>query len=424
VRQPTLLREAVNAATAALREREETLELRVQERTHELATLLHVSRTLASTLELEEVVDLVLDQLARVVEYVGARVWLVDGDEVILVGDRGPLRADARSSRASLRDRPLVNETYQSGAPIIVDDVRGDDNDRARAWRMREAAGALPPGLEYLRSWLGVPLVARDRVIGVISIGHDESAHFRPEHADIALAFATQAAIAIENARLYEEAQGRAALEERQRLARDLHDAVTQTLFSASLIAEVLPKIWQRDAIQGQARLDELRQLTRGALAEMRTLLLELRPTVLTETALPDLLRQLSEAFTGRARVPVDLRVEGEGSLPTDVQIALYRVAQESLHNVAKHAGATRVDVRLIHHPGGVQLSVEDDGRGFDPDAVPAGHLGVGIMRERAEAVGAAIEITSRPSAGTRVEVVWPAVADGADSDEHRAPYE
>src|SRR6185295_7642889 len=154
-------------------------------------------------------------------------------------------------------------------------------------------------------SWMGVPLIARDRVVGVLAILHREADHFTAEYAELALAFASQAAIAIENARLYEQAQGRAALEERQRLARDLHDAVTQTLFSASLIAEVLPRIFARSPAQGAERVEELRQLTRGALAEMRTLLAELRPSVLTEAALPELLRQLADAFTGRARIPV-----------------------------------------------------------------------------------------------------------------------
>ena len=118
---------------------------------------------------------------------------------------------------------------------------------------------------------------------------------------------------------------------ERTRLARELHDAVTQTLFSTSLIAEVLPKIWQRDPKEGMNRAGELRELTRGALAEMRTLLLELRPTALLEAKLGDLLHQLADAVTGRARIPVSVSVDGEGTLPADAQIALYRFAQEAL---------------------------------------------------------------------------------------------
>ena len=138
-----------------------------------------------------------------------------------------------------------------------------------------------------------------------------------------------------------------AASKERQRLARDLHDAVSQTLFSASLIAEVLPRTFQKDPDEGRRRLDELRQLTRGALAEMRMLLLELRPAALAEADLPDLLRHLAEAITGRARVPVEVELQPCTNLPPDVRINFYRIAQEALNNVAKHSGASGRRVTL-----------------------------------------------------------------------------
>jgi signal transduction histidine kinase len=221
-------------------------------------------------------------------------------------------------------------------------------------------------------------------------------------------AVASQVAIAIQNAQLYKQAQELAVIRERQRLARDLHDAVTQTLFSASLIAEVLPRIWERDPDEGQRRLSEVRELTRGALAEMRTLLLELRPSALADAELGDLLRQLGEAITGRSRVQVDVQIEGEYSqMELDVKVALYRIAQEALNNVAKHSGAGQVTVRLCCGPERVALHVADDGRGFDVDAIPPDHLGVGIMRERAEAIGAELVIDSEPGRGTKVSVVW-----------------
>jgi signal transduction histidine kinase len=219
-------------------------------------------------------------------------------------------------------------------------------------------------------------------------------------------------ASAVENARLYEAERRRAehaALDERQRLARELHDSVTQTLFSASLIAEVLPRLWQRNPQSALPRLEELRQLTRGALAEMRTLLLELRPAVLLEMPLPDLLRQLAEAVTGRARLPVSLDVEGDRTapLPPDVQIALYRITQEALNNAAKHAGATAAFISLSWRPEGVQLRVRDNGRGFDPSVVPGGHLGIGVMQERAASAGAAFVLHSAPGEGTHISVDW-----------------
>jgi signal transduction histidine kinase len=212
--------------------------------------------------------------------------------------------------------------------------------------------------------------------------------------------------------RLYAQAQRTAQLEERQRLARELHDAVTQTLFSSSLIADVLPRLWQRDPLEAQRRLDELRELTRGALAEMRTLLYELRPTALTEVPLGDLLRPLVDAMIGHAHLPIVLTVEGQSTsaaLPSDVQVALYRIAQEALNNVVKHARASRADVALIYRAEGVELSVRDDGQGFDTSQHPPGHLGLGIMADRANEVGAKVGVVSQPGQGTTVVVTWSA---------------
>jgi signal transduction histidine kinase len=259
------------------------------------------------------------------------------------------------------------------------------------------------------RASLAVPLAVQDEARGALTLYYAQPRAFTDEEVGLASAFAAQAALAIENARLQAQARQAAALEERQRLARELHDAVTQTLFSTALIGEVLPELWEVDPAEGRARLEELRRLTRGALAEMRALLVELRPGALTELPLGELLRQLAQATVGRTRLEIGVEVSGQpdGPLPPDVQVALYRIAQEALSNAARHARAGRARVRLDHEPVGLALVVEDDGRGFDPAAVPPGHLGVGIMRERAAAVGAALRVDSAPGAGTRVAVEW-----------------
>jgi signal transduction histidine kinase len=198
-----------------------------------------------------------------------------------------------------------------------------------------------------------------------------------------------------------------AVFAERTRLARDLHDAVTQTLFSASLIAEVLPLLWDMDVDEARKSTEELRQLTRGALAEMRTLLLELRPTALTQARFPDLLKQLSEAVIGRIRLPVSLLVEGENELPAEVKVALYRIAQESLNNIAKYARATQAAIQLTLSPSGAYLEIADDGIGFDPQQIKPTSLGMRIMHERAEAIGAEMNVASTPGQGTVVSVTW-----------------
>jgi len=209
------------------------------------------------------------------------------------------------------------------------------------------------------------------------------------------------------NERLREKAAQDAVTAERTRLARDLHDAVTQTLFSTTLIADVLPEIWEtRGPDEGKRRLEELRLLTRGALAEMRTLLVELRPNALVEVPLPTLLRQLTEALSGRARINIQLSAEGERKLPADVQVSLYRIAQEALNNVFKHSKASEAVVTL-RMTDSVRLTVADNGAGFDPSTVTADHLGVKIMRERADAIGAKLSMYSEPGEGTQISVVW-----------------
>jgi GAF domain-containing protein len=267
------------------------------------------------------------------------------------------------------------------------------------------------------QGWLGVPMLYGDKVLGAIIVGSYQRGVFDEGHQQTLTSVANQAAVALENARLYEQAQQLAVIEERQRLARELHDAVTQTLFSASLIAEALPDLWEADREEGQQLLRELRQLSRGALAEMRTLLLELRPSALAEASLDDLLRQLGEAATGRTGAPVRVLVEGQYELPPNVHVTIYRIAQEAMNNIVKHARACQVDVQLsrtLSDPGidgeqriKAELRVRDDGCGFDPRSIPSDRLGLGIIRERAEAIEAKLTIETQPGHGTQIIVLW-----------------
>jgi signal transduction histidine kinase len=252
-----------------------------------------------------------------------------------------------------------------------------------------------------------VPIIVGGEVFGVFGVNYMQPRRLDAEEQRVLLGLAQRAALAIENARLYEQSQQAAALEERQRLARELHDAVTQTLFSASLIAEVIPRLNERRPEEARKRIEDLRRLTRGALAEMRTLLLELRPTALTESKLGELLRQQAEALTSKSRFRIDVEVTDDQVLPPDAQVTLYRIAQEALNNIVKHADASQVQVSL-RCGRTTELCISDNGKGFDAaTAGQPGHFGVGFMRERAEAIGATLEIHSSPGAGTRVVLTW-----------------
>ena len=392
----------------------QTLEQRVADRTRELSRELEVSRSLRDILAvlnssqpLDEILDHIVAQACRLLSTDAGAVYRLepDGNHFTIQSSRG-LPADHAHSLTVAAREGAIGRAVLEREPLVVSDltaaVRSDDPSLDARLRRHLAGLAI-----HYRALLAVPLVVKDEVYGAIVLYYGQPRQFSAEEVELAVTFGDQAALAIQNARLRDQAEQSAVTAERNRLARDLHDAVTQTLFSASLIAEVLPRLWERSPAEGRRRLEELRQLTRGALAEMRTLLLELRPAALTEVGLGELLRQLADAVTGRARVPVKLTVEGQRSLPPDVQIALYRIAQGALNNVAKHSGASQATVSLRCQPGQVTLRVSDDGRGFDPSRVTPEHLGLGIMRERAQAIGATLTIRSRVGHGTEIAVVW-----------------
>lgn len=298
--------------------------------------------------------------------------------------------------------------------PLVIEDISaafGPDlnnpqlNEIHRQWYRLK--------MKFFKSYLVVPIFLREpgtsdqKGFGNLTFYFEKPQVFSEEVIVLATMLGDQAALALENAHLRQQSEQSAVIAERNRLARDLHDAVTQTLFSASLIAEVLPRIWDKNMDEGKRRLDELRQLTRGALAEMRTLLMELRPTALLEAEIEELFRQLSEAFMGRSRIPVKLTIEKSCGMNPDVRVAMYRIAQESLNNIAKHAHASQVELSLFCRAEQVKLIVKDNGRGFDMDNVTSDHLGVGIMKERAENIGAQLTISSVINQGTCIEAVW-----------------
>jgi signal transduction histidine kinase len=306
------------------------------------------------------------------------------------------------------------------GAPVTINNVQ-EEALNVSTYLRPDIAKLLQILSKQYGAVLSVPLVIKQEIVGALTLYYANSRVFDREEIDLAVSFCDQAALAIENARLREKIQEEAVAAERNRIARDLHDSVTQTIFSASLIAEVLPTVWARDPDEGEHGLAELRQLTRGALAEMRTLLLELRPVGLAEAKLEDLLKQLAEGLAGRIRVPVDVHVEGQADLPPDIKISFYRIAQEAINNLAKHSGATQVEMDLKSLPTTkqgrkkaagyskkVSMTIRDNGSGFDISAVSSEHMGLSIMRERALTANAALSVHSRPGNGTLILLTWP----------------
>jgi len=252
-----------------------------------------------------------------------------------------------------------------------------------------------------------LPLRAHGEPLGVLGIIGAKGARFSQAQLSLFTTIADQLGTMFQNAYLSVEVRNNAVQQERNRLARDLHDAVTQTLFSASLVAEALPKIWKMNPEMGQKKLEELGKLTRGALSEMRTMLMELRPSALVDADIEDLLKHLINAFTARSMVPVEFTKEGDEDPPVKVKEVFYRVAQEALNNIQKYACAQQVEISLMRLPESFSLKIRDDGCGFDPAAVSQDHLGLGIMAERAKNIGAKLHVDSKISMGTEISLRW-----------------
>lgn len=411
-------------AELALREINATLEQRVDERTrdverrHQIAqSLRDIIRMINSNVPLESFLDetvklatLHMDAAActlhrfdfekRIVTHLASYNMPVE----LIKGSARPF-SELRASGAAdyLKAISQRQATYGNYPPYPerVETIERDPSIPENIKRQRLAIRMAFAGS------LSVPLLVQDKVYGGMVFYYVEPQDFTDEQIQLAMTFAEQVSLAIENTRLKKQAEQTAITSERNRLARDLHDAVSQTLFSTSLIADVLPRLWELNPQTAKQKLDELRLLTRGALSEMRTLLFELRPSALAEMELGELLRHLTSAFTGRARIPVELTLIGQADLPAEVKEVFYRVVQESLNNINKHTEATNVSVRLETTETNTVMQIYDNGCGFDVLSVSPENLGLKIMRERAESIKAELKVESVMGTGTTIYIIW-----------------
>lgn len=334
--------------------------------------------------------DLTANLMAQLFDVTSDAIIVIDARQNIVRFNRGA-EAIFSYGASEVMGRPLdilLPERFVSVHRVYVQ-AFGGGSDRARDMGARQDVwGRRKDGSEF-------PAAA-----GITKLEQDQQQMFAVVLRDVS-----------EQRRLQEEARVKATeaaiAAERSRLARDLHDAVTQSLFSVSLMAEVLPQVWEGDRAKGLAQLQDMRQLARSALAEMRTLLLELRPAAITNGKLGDLLAQLVEATRCRSGIDMTLSADERQRLPGDVQVAFYRITQEALHNVAKHSRARHAAVQLSVLPRHAMLLVHDDGDGFEFKGIGPTHFGLRIMRERAEEVGATLSIESAPARGTDVLVHW-----------------
>jgi len=405
------LAEQFNLMSAELDDSYSSLEKKVAERTHELATLNAIAAHVSSSLNLDEIMA---DALERIMELTGMEygiAYRIAGGEGDTANPR-TFKEEAHLQLVAFRGLPPTFANLGDRLPLSKS-AAGVAGQRGEPviWTLAElpTESAVKERLAALgvEQVIAIPLMAKGQLVGSLNLSTNQSRTYPPEQITLLKTIGQQIGVAVENAYLYEQAEQTAITAERGRLARELHDAVTQTLFSANLIADVIPRIWKRNPEEGMQNLEELRQLTRGALAEMRTLLLEMRPESLERADIKSLLTQLTDAFIGRVRVPVSMDIKGDCELTHEVKIVFYRVAQEALNNIAKHAGARQVDLHLECQPGQLSLLIKDDGLGFEPGSITPDHLGIAIMRERANSIGASLKIESQSGQGTTIELDW-----------------
>jgi signal transduction histidine kinase len=375
-----------------------------------VATLLDVVRDLASTLELHPLLELLLDHLRTLVDYTGTAILVLDGQELIFAGIRNPdsfTWDDARQIRYPISSFGPVWPRLLAGEPIIISDVRGR-TEEARIFRLMVGEESLDTSLAFISTCMWVPLVVRETLIGLLSITSCDLGAYTARDAALAQAIARQAAVAIENARLHERARRAAVLEERQRLARELHDSVTDSLMAISRKTETAEHALEcGDHEPVNAALEEIATKTQQALSNMRLLLFELRPPLLEQQGLAAALGSRLQAVESRSGLKADLECVGECRLSAETEHELFRLAQEALNNVLKHAHARAVQVRLELASEYATLEVCDDGVGFEPSSATRDH-GLERMRDVAARLGGTLSVESSIGRGTRVRAKVP----------------
>ena len=371
-----------------------------QRRAEQFRVISEMGRHITSILTVDELLKEIVLLIKETFGYYQVTVGLIEGDTIVF-------KAGAKSDRPqepflppplSLGGKGITAWVVATGEPLLVPDVS------------QEPRFVFFSDARETRSELAVPLKSKTGVIGVLNVESDQLSAFDESDLKILESLANQAAIAIENARLYEQARRLAVVEERQRLARELHDSVTQALYGVTLYAEATTRQLAAQRVDlATDHLQELRETAQEALREMRLLIFELRPSVLESDGLTSALRSRLEAVEERAGLGIQFNVTGEAILPVSVEEGLYRIAQEALNNALKHASAHNVSVRLDCDDARVRLEIVDDGVGFDSQAaVKGGGLGLDGMLERAARMGGELTLQSEPGIGTSVQVEVP----------------
>jgi PAS domain S-box-containing protein len=410
ITEPTLARKRLEELTGEATRHAEELrgaygELEI--RTRDLAALVEVSQKLSSTLESQVLLSLIVDQLRSAFQCDGAAVLIPGADGLATAAHQGALPEEqAPHLQELLAEIVDFRNTLVSRTPEIIDDLSLDERIQKSRSDDPAAGDGLPLGLS--RSWMGVPMLVQDRPVGILRLHRREPGYFTARHSELAVGMASHIATALENARLYRTARKVAILEERQRLSRELHDSVSQSIYGITLGAHTALELLERDPARVKEALRYILKLADSTVHEMRFLILELRPEQIEREGLISTLSSLSGAVSLRAKLSLRLDLCGEPDISSEMKEAMYRICHEALWNTVKHAEAKQVLIRLAQSDGCLALEITDDGVGFDSTRSFPGHMGLVTMRERTAATGGTLEIISAPSQGTRITAHLP----------------
>ncbi len=299
------------------------------------------------------------------------------------------------------RTHGLLGAMLDADSPYRSEDIRQDS--RFRGW--------WPQAHPQMSSFLGVPIRSPDAVLGALYLTEKEDGPaFTEEDERLIEMLAAHASIAIENARLYERGRELSFVEERTRLARDLHDSVVQKLFGVVLVAQSAATLLERDPSGAHGQVQKLQELTQDAIQELRSLIFQLRPAAVESEGLAAALSKHVQVLRRVHGQEIELRTAGEPRMRPGVDDEVFRIAQEAMHNALRHSGAAHLEVRLDEEEHRLFLRVRDDGAGFDPHSAThrSRRLGLTSMEERARSLGASLVIDSRPGAGTTIRLEVP----------------
>jgi PAS domain S-box-containing protein len=410
----------------------QNLETAVNDRTRELSTVLDVSYRIASTLELEPLLNLVIEQIQTILPYSGAAIFTIEEQALRVATFQVPgLEPPEQTLYLPLDEAGPYKQVVSEQKVLIFDDIEGD-TPLLRAYRASSELWK-NTSFKHARSWIGIPLVARDQVIGLLSLTNSMPGYYKQQHAHLALTIANQVAVAIDNAHLYEKAQTLAALEERHRIARELHDSVTQLLYGITLYCAATIRLLRAGNQElVEENLGEIKENALQALQEMRLLILELNPPMLQQDGLVAALRSSLETIETRTGLETELKADLAQRLPRSTETELYRIAIEALNNLVRYARAKKVAINLYLSDGWVFMEISDNGVGFDPEQARSnGGMGLHNMEQRARQLGGWLEILTRPGMGTLVKVVakvdgkraQAALAAQVEGDQHGRSY-